>query len=193
MSPASLRPKALSLSLDLCAAVLSAPARGSTAQERRKKPDSRVEGRGLRKMNFNQLKVPKMGPCLYHYLERISERLPLQLFPQLIAAWKMLLNLRPDSRVGSGGMGASVVGLGLTIGGYVVVNHCMFNVEGGHRAVMYSRLSGLSPVVRGEGTHFKIPWLQRPYIYNIRSTPRNIKSLTGSRGTPERERSLRLA
>mmetsp|Transcript_30366 Transcript_30366/g.73022 ORF Transcript_30366/g.73022 Transcript_30366/m.73022 type:complete len:301 (-) Transcript_30366:306-1208(-) len=93
-------------------------------------------------MNFNQLKVPKMGP---------------------------------------GGMGASVVGLGLTIGGYVVVNHCMFNVEGGHRAVMYSRLSGLSPVVRGEGTHFKIPWLQRPYIYNIRSTPRNIKSLTGSR------------
>jgi len=42
-------------------------------------------------------------------------------------------------------------------------------------------LSGLSPVVRGEGTHFKIPWLQRPYIYNIRSTPRNIKSLTGSR------------
>ncbi len=73
-------------------------------------------------------------------------------------------------------------GLGLAIGGYVLVNHCLFNVEGGHRAVLYSRLTGLSPVVRGEGTHFKIPWLQRPYIYNVRSTPRNIKSLTGSRG-----------
>jgi len=76
-----------------------------------------------------------------------------------------------------GGIGA----LGLGVGGYVLVNHCLFNVEGGHRAVMYSRLSGMSPVVRGEGTHFKIPWVERPYIYNVRSTPRNIKSLTGSR------------
>lgn len=72
-------------------------------------------------------------------------------------------------------------GLGLTVGGYVLVNHCLFNVEGGHRAVMYSRFSGMSPVVRGEGTHFKLPWVDRAYIYNVRSTPRNIKSLTGSR------------
>ena len=36
------------------------------------------------------------------------------------------------------------------MGGYVLVNHCLFNVEGGHRAVMYSRFSGMSPVVRGE-------------------------------------------
>jgi len=47
-----------------------------------------------------------------------------------------------------GGIGA----LGLGVGGYVLVNHCLFNVEGGHRAVMYSRLSGMSPVVRGEVT-----------------------------------------
>lgn len=26
-----------------------------------------------------------------------------------------------------------------------------------------------------------MPWVERPYIYNVRSTPRNIKSLTGSR------------
>ena len=71
-------------------------------------------------------------------------------------------------------------GLALTVGGYVLVNHCMYNVEGGHRAVVYSRLSGMSQVVKGEGTHFKLPWLQRPYIYNVRSTPRNIKSKSGS-------------
>eukprot|EP00960_Hanusia_phi_P071856 767647-Hanusia_phi.AAC.5 len=73
-------------------------------------------------------------------------------------------------------------GIALTVGGYVVVNHCMYNVEGGHRAVIYSRVSGMSGIVKGEGTHFKIPWVQRPYIYNVRSTPRNIKSLTGSKG-----------
>ncbi len=55
-------------------------------------------------------------------------------------------------------------------------------VEGGHRAILYSRLGGISNVVKGEGTHFKIPWLHRPYVYNVRSTPRSIKSLTGSRG-----------
>jgi prohibitin 2 len=61
-------------------------------------------------------------------------------------------------------------------------NYGMYNVEGGHRAIVYSRLTGISTAVKGEGTHFIIPWLQRPYIFNVRSTPRIIKSLTGSRG-----------
>ncbi len=34
-------------------------------------------------------------------------------------------------------------GLVLTVGGYVLVNHCMYNVEGGHRAVIYNRCSAL--------------------------------------------------
>ena len=34
-------------------------------------------------------------------------------------------------------------GLALTVGGYVLVNHCMYNVEGGHRAVIYNRCSVL--------------------------------------------------
>jgi prohibitin 2 len=106
-----------------------------------------------------------------------------------------------------------VAGFGLLTGGYMLVNHGMFNVEGGHRAILYSRLggeqhparfqvppraptlstdgnhcSGIQDNVLGEGTHFKIPWLHRPYIFNVRSTPRNIKSLTGSRGeTRERD------
>jgi len=34
-------------------------------------------------------------------------------------------------------------GLALTVGGYVLVNHCMYNVEGGHRAVIYNRCAAL--------------------------------------------------
>jgi len=89
-------------------------------------------------------------------------------------------------------MFTGIGGLALTVGGYVLVNHCMYNVEGGHRAVMYSRLSGMSDIVKGEGTHFKLPWLQRPYIYNVRSTPRNIKSLTGSRDLQMVDINLRI-
>jgi len=86
----------------------------------------------------------------------------------------------------------SAGGIALTVGGYVLVNHCMYNVEGGHRAVIYNRLGGMSEKVQGEGTHFKLPWLQRPYIYNVRSTPRNIKSLTGSRDLQMVDINLRI-
>ncbi|EKX50901.1 hypothetical protein GUITHDRAFT_134990 [Guillardia theta CCMP2712] len=102
-----------------------------------------------------------------------------------------LNKLRPPNIPGSFLLTAAG-GIALTVGGYVVVNHCMYNVEGGHRAVIYSRISGMSSVVKGEGTHFKVPWFQRPYIYNVRSTPRNIKSLTGSKDLQMVDINLRL-
>jgi len=46
---------------------------------------------------------------------------------------------------------------------------------------MFSRWSGISKDVIPEGTHFRVPWLQRPILYDIRTKPRNISSLTGSR------------
>jgi len=35
--------------------------------------------------------------------------------------------------------------------------------------------------VIGEGTHFFIPWVQKPIIFDIRSRPRNIPVVTGSK------------
>ena len=55
-------------------------------------------------------------------------------------------------------------------------------VEGGHRAVIFDRFSGVLNQVVGEGTHFFIPWVQRPIIYDIRSRPRNVPVITGSKG-----------
>lgn len=37
--------------------------------------------------------------------------------------------------------------------------------------------------VTGEGTHFLIPWVQKPIIFDIRSTPRQIQTVTGSKGS----------
>lgn len=54
-------------------------------------------------------------------------------------------------------------------------------VEGGHRALKYNRLSGLNEDILPEGTHIRVPWFERPIIFDIRSRPRNIASLTGSR------------
>ena len=58
----------------------------------------------------------------------------------------------------------------------------LFSVEGGHRAVIFDRFQGVKPDVTGEGTHFLIPWVQRPIIFDIRSRPRNVPVITGSKG-----------
>lgn len=55
-------------------------------------------------------------------------------------------------------------------------------MDGGHRAVIFDRFSGVKKQVIGEGTHFFIPWVQKPIIFDVRSRPRNVPVMTGSKG-----------
>ena len=55
-------------------------------------------------------------------------------------------------------------------------------VDGGERAVIFDRFRGVLPNVVGEGTHFLIPWVQRPIIFSVRSKPRRVPVVTGSKG-----------
>ncbi|KAI9207032.1 band 7 family-domain-containing protein, partial [Polychytrium aggregatum] len=61
------------------------------------------------------------------------------------------------------------------------VQYSMYNVEGGHRAVLFDRARGVLPSVVGEGTHFLIPWWQRAIYFDVRTRPRNISTTTGSK------------
>ena len=54
-------------------------------------------------------------------------------------------------------------------------------VEGGQRAIIFSRLGGIQEDIMSEGLHFRLPWFQSPIIYDIRSRPRKISSPTGSK------------
>jgi len=75
-------------------------------------------------------------------------------------------------------MGVGAVGVaGVAYGG----SSCLFNVEGGHRAVMYHRFGGVQERVKKEGTHILVPWFMRPIIYDVRAKPRMIQSMTGSK------------
>lgn len=47
-------------------------------------------------------------------------------------------------------------------------------------------------MVYPEGLHFKIPWIQYPIIYDIRSKPRKISSPTGSKDLQMVNISLRV-
>jgi len=76
-----------------------------------------------------------------------------------------------------------------TVGGLVATaavfsgayRYGLFNVDGGHRAVIFNRVTGVRDKVYGEGTHFRIPMIDLPVVYDVRAKPRNIQSLTGSR------------
>jgi prohibitin 1 len=83
------------------------------------------------------------------------------------------------------------LGLGLAVVGGVV-NTALYNVDGGERAVIFDRFSGIKQTVIGEGTHFIIPWVQRPIIFDIRSRPRNIPVITGSKDLQNVNITLRI-
>ena len=58
---------------------------------------------------------------------------------------------------------------------------------------MYDRIRGVLDQPVGEGTHFRVPWLQTPNIMDIRTRPRTISSVTGTKGrTPQRSFASRL-
>jgi prohibitin 1 len=77
-----------------------------------------------------------------------------------------------------GGLAKAAIGIGA---GVSLFQASVYNVDGGFRAVMFDRLAGVQNQVRGEGTHFRIPWLQTPHIFDVRIRPRNISSNTGTK------------
>ena len=58
-----------------------------------------------------------------------------------------------------------------------------FSVDGGQRGLIFDKLrGGIQEKVRGEGTHFYVPILQRPILYDVKITPRDIQTETGTKG-----------
>ncbi|CAJ0638113.1 12746_t:CDS:10 [Entrophospora sp. SA101] len=54
-------------------------------------------------------------------------------------------------------------------------------VDDGHRAIKYTRLSGVKREVYNEGAHFMLPWFESPIVYDVGAKPRSVASLTGTR------------
>mmetsp|Transcript_43704 Transcript_43704/g.110649 ORF Transcript_43704/g.110649 Transcript_43704/m.110649 type:complete len:279 (-) Transcript_43704:130-966(-) len=63
----------------------------------------------------------------------------------------------------------------------IIPSVCLFDVDGGQRAVVLNMFTGIEDKVRGEGTHFKVPWLHQPKYYNIRVRPKLIQTTTGTK------------
>ncbi|KAF0853009.1 mitochondrial prohibitin 1 (Phb1) [Andalucia godoyi] len=73
----------------------------------------------------------------------------------------------------------------LAFGGAALVSvaqSCLYTVDGGERAIIFNRLrGGIQGNVIGEGMHFRVPWVEQPFIFDIRTRPRSISTTTGSK------------
>ncbi|KAI5838356.1 band 7 family-domain-containing protein [Morchella snyderi] len=102
-------------------------------------------------------------------------------------AWARIQSAISRASQQGGGRGApkGVLGGGAALallgGAFITFNSAIFNVDGGHRAIKYTRLGGVKKDIYNEGTHFMIPWLETPITYDVRAKPRNVASLTGTK------------
>ncbi|KAL3611940.1 hypothetical protein D5086_002960 [Populus alba] len=62
-----------------------------------------------------------------------------------------------------------------------ILNSSLYTVDGGQRAVLFDRFRGVIDTSIGEGTHFLIPWLQKPFIFDIRTRPHTFSSVSGTK------------
>jgi len=75
-------------------------------------------------------------------------------------------------------------GFGFTFGAVALAGigySTVYTVSGGEKAILFSRYNGVGKQVYGEGWHLKIPWLEQPQIFNVRTRPTTIPSVTGSK------------
>ncbi|XVE66145.1 hypothetical protein DITRI_Ditri08aG0057000 [Diplodiscus trichospermus] len=86
-----------------------------------------------------------------------------------------LNNMKVPKMPGGGALPALLkIGVIGGLGLYGVANS-LYNVEGGHRAIVFNR------IVYTEGTHLMVPWFERPIIYDVRARPHLVESTSGSR------------
>jgi len=70
-------------------------------------------------------------------------------------------------------------GLGLILGAGVLLataTQALYNVDGGYRAIVFNKVTGVKQKTYAEGTHFKIPFIEKPVLFTVRSRPYEIAS-----------------
>ena len=92
--------------------------------------------------------------------------------------------LNAAKQIAQGIIGIGVVG--------TAIQSSVYDVDGGERAVVYDRVRGILPHVKKPGLHFKVPYIQYPYIYDVKSRPRTVNTSTGSKDLQQVNISLRI-
>lgn len=69
--------------------------------------------------------------------------------------------------------------------GSVALKNCFYNVDTGEKAIKFNKISGVGNSIYREGLHLRIPFIEKPIIFNVKSQPIEYKSVTGSKDLQE--------
>jgi len=89
-----------------------------------------------------------------------------------------------------GGLGVATLGYGALRYGDTLMP--FYNVLGGQHAVVYNRFTGVQMDVKTEGMHLKVPWVERPTIFNVKFEPYLLRTMSGSRDLQMVDMQLRV-
>jgi len=81
--------------------------------------------------------------------------------------------------------------IGSTVG-IAALSQSFYTVEPGKRGLIFDRVKGVRQEVQKEGLHILIPFLQEPIMMDVRSTPRVVSSVTGTKDLQSVNLSLRV-
>ncbi|MEN2497640.1 MAG: hypothetical protein MHMPM18_002004 [Marteilia pararefringens] len=71
---------------------------------------------------------------------------------------------------------------GIALGSFgVFASTSLYNVDAGESAVIFDKIRGVLPYNTTEGTHLKIPFIQKPYVFEIRCQPKEFRTVTGTK------------
>jgi len=87
------------------------------------------------------------------------------------------------------GVGSTLATVGTV---WIGFNQCIFNVDAGCRGVIFDRFRGVLENVKDEGTHFLIPAVQTPIIYDVKTNPKVLRTNTGSKDLQTVNLTLRI-
>lgn len=98
----------------------------------------------------------------------------------------------PKGGAPPGGGNGIMALFGLGLGGYGIYKS-MVTVQPGHKGIIYNRMSGLDDKSHlNEGLNFVLPWLQRAIVYDVRTRPQPIDTISGSKDLQMVQISLRV-
>lgn len=73
------------------------------------------------------------------------------------------------------------------------ISEATYTVDGGERAVVWHRFQGgIQEGVKGEGIHFRVPFVEYPKIFDVRLRPRIVATRTGTKDLQTVQISLRV-
>ncbi|KAH0676448.1 hypothetical protein KY285_024249 [Solanum tuberosum] len=69
---------------------------------------------------------------------------------------------------------------GISVGA-AALSSSLYTVNGGQRVVLFDRFKGIIDDIVGERTHFLVRWVQKPFIFDIRTKPHTFSSFSSTK------------